>query len=220
MIILQYIAIVILGTFYIESRIVRDRISEIINFHRLTRLYPSSIIIGYIAGSSSDAQILWLVVFFAGFTGILLKGISLSQYLANSMLILFCAIFFYMLALWGGLNKFLYLRSGARQLWGFASILTIFCSFPGSVIFVLYFLSPISSIFSIFQPDGIWYYVYNKFTMVNFWGINVPAVLYTLSMWVSFGILFGFQVSGRYHLKILQNFQRKKYCGFSGFLHF
>ncbi|MCM8817080.1 MAG: hypothetical protein NC913_06185 [Candidatus Omnitrophica bacterium] len=192
MIALQYIAIVIIGTFSIESRIVRDRISEIINFHRLTQLSPSSIIVGYITGSTFDSLILWLILFFAGIAGVLLGGLNFSQYLASSLLILFCAAFFYILAVWSGLNKSIYLRSGARQIWGFASILTIFSAHPAGTVFDLNFLSSTPAILYILRSNNTHEYFPLFNSLPNLWGVPLLPVLYTLCLWASFGTLFWF----------------------------
>ncbi|MGC8805867.1 MAG: hypothetical protein ACP5QD_08050, partial [Candidatus Ratteibacteria bacterium] len=150
--ILQYIGLVVYGTFSIESRIVRDRISDIINFHRITPLSPDSIIFGYIFGQSSDALIFWYVCFFFGIVGTMLGGINASQYLACSALILMSAMFFYSLAVWSGLNKSLYLKSGARSLWGFASVLAIICPLQFGLPDIA-LLSPLPSIVSILPGE-------------------------------------------------------------------
>jgi len=183
MLVIQYIVLVIYGTFSIETRIVRDRMSDIINFHRLTPLSPQNIISGYIFGQSSDAIIIWGISFLAGIIGVLSGGISFYQYFSSSILICMCAAFFYLLATWSGLTKSLTLKFGARQTWGFATVLTFLAVNP-----ILINLSPIPAIRTIINDQSNFYP--NTYTaFVYFYGSPIPTIFYTMMLWITFGTI-------------------------------
>ena len=181
----QYIVLVIYGTFSIETRFVRDRISEIINFHRLTPVSPQNLISGYVFGQSSDAIILWCILFVSGIIGVLSGGISFSQYLSSSILVCMCAAFFYLFATWSGLAKPLTLKFGARQTWGFATLLSyIIIGWCGD----LSYLSPFPAMWTIIG-DGDYFFAPLPTTFVYFFGFSMPTIFYSMLLWITFGFI-------------------------------